>query len=228
MLGLNIGSSMASMPTELNFDSQIITVSHTNRTDTPSSGALYNSGGGESNFTLLGASISGGSIEPNLTGTWNGLLIPASLIKVEIYTNIIASDIATAGAGKHIQFSLHQGYVAAAGSWTSGVRNSVANSRITTHGAAVASSGELGLGTFDVNTPGSGDTFKMTMGSGGDVPFNTSPGKAQLAAGANYTVTSSMGGQPIAGRAYWSYQFSVDDAYPTKDYKFMIKTFLLL
>ena len=228
MLGLNIGSSAASMPTELNFESQIITIGHSNGTDTPSSGALYNSGGGESNFTTLGASISGGSIAPTLSGTWNGLIVPASLIKVEVYTNIVAADIASAGAGKHIQFLLHQGRVVSAGSWSQAARSNVSNSRVNANGAAVASGGELGLGTFDIAVPGSGTTYKMTMGSGGDVPFNVAPGKAQLAAGTNYTVTSSMGGQPIAGPAHWSYQFSVDDDYPTKDYKFMIKTFVLL
>ena len=213
MLGFSLGASSVQNPSQGFIVSEIITLSHTNSTATPASGQLYNSGQGESNFTSLGASISGGSIVPSLTGTWNGLTVPANITNIEVRSNIVAADISSAGAGKDIEFALHQGWVQAAGSWSSGPRNSVANGKINDVGAAVTTNAPA----FDINVPGTLTTYSIA-----DLTLNTDLGNPQLAAGTNYTEVSTMNGIAIAGRAYWSYQFSIDDAYPTKDYKFQI------
>lgn len=218
-----MASTAASMPTTSVVTSDIITIAHTNGTRTPSSGYIANSGQGESNFTSLGASISGGSIIPTLTGTWNGLQVPANITKIVLRSNIVAADIASAGAGKHIQFSLHQGYVVEAGSFTQGSRNSISNGRITTEGSATSGTT---VGSFDVNVPGTQTTYQLEIGPGGQVPFNTAVGNTQLAGGTNYTVTPTMNGNAIGGRAYWSYYWHIDDDYPTKDYKFQVLAFV--
>ena len=213
MLGLSLASGGASQPAIVTVTSEIISIAHTAETASPASGELWNSGGGESNFTELGAAIAGGAIIPTLTGTWQSLQTPGRLVAWKLKTNVIASDISTAGAGKHIDVRINQGYTVEAGNFTNGSRTSVGEGRVNTKGAAVTDGG-----SFDVDVPGTDTTYTIES-----VALNTAVGGPGLALGTNYTEVTSMNGSSIAGPAYWAYNFAIADDYPSKTYKFQIE-----
>lgn len=233
MLGssFSLSSSASQSPPVVTQTSNIITVSHSTSgsAHTPSSGYIYNSGGGESNFTTINGSVAGGEVIPTLTGTWNTRTHPARMNYLIIRTNIVQADVDAAGAGKHIQFLLTQGYVPSVGNWAMGTRHNVTAGKITLQFQPMDAASNASLGDFDINVPGTATTylgFMLPVNSSNEhstnCTLNTAAESAELAVGTNYLYQDTMLDEAIAGPAYWTYGFSIDSAYPNKDYKFQI------
>lgn len=237
MLGssFSLSSSASQSSPVVTQTSNIITVSHSTSgsAHTPASGYIYNSGGGESNFTTISAAITGDEIIPTLTGTWNTRTHPATINQLIIRTNIVQADVDAAGADKHIKFILNQGYVNAPGNFAQGQRHNVTAGKLTLQLGPMAANSNASLGDFDVNVPGTATTyfgfmFPQTQANefSTNCALNTAAGSAELAVGTNYLYQDTMLNEDIAGPGYWVYGFSIDSAYPNKDYKFQILALL--
>ena len=197
MFGLSVGASSAIQPTSY-IISELITVSHTNGAQT----LVHNSGQGESNFTTSGLTASG--INAVLTGTWMTLPIAASMVSLNIKSNIVADDI-PAGGLKHAVVMLNQGHVVSSGSATSGVRinRNVNQGTALSAGPSYSAPGNVGdIGTFEML---------------GQMPsFNA--GHRGLVIGTNYLAMNN-----IVSPGYFNYTFQIHADYPTKDYKFILE-----
>tara|TARA_R100000353_G_scaffold170888_1_gene134917 strand:- start:429 stop:1055 length:627 start_codon:yes stop_codon:yes gene_type:complete len=197
MFGLSVGASGAIQPTST-IISELITVSHTNGAQS----LTHNSGQGESNFSLSGFGASG--INAALTGTWMTLPMAASIVSLNIKSNIVADDI-PAGTTKHAVVMLNQGYVISSGNSTSGPRitRNVNQGTALSAGPSYSAPGNVGdIGTFEML---------------GQMPVFTA-GHRGLIIGTNYLGTSG-----IVSPGYFNYTFQIHADYATKDYKFILE-----